>query len=180
MKTDKPAEAEADGVAVVGAAVVPLLSDEQRAAFLQTIRDNAETNIGNVAALRAAGVTGTRGELHRLLDRLEKQGDGLRDEILEARGQNVEKAKKVLYDVAVNPDHPHWQRANALFLKVHGGPEFRDDLRRHEVTGKDGGPVHLLAGRWDLDALSVEDLEALKAIAEKARTELDAGSNGGS
>lgn len=152
---------------VVGAPVDGTLTitAEQRVAFLQTIADNKETLIGNIAAARAAGIQGTRKQIHDMIER-----EGLKEEIFEARGRNVEKVKQALYDVACDPSHTGFSRASALFLKAYGGDEFRD-TGRMELTGKDGGPIALLAGRYDYDQLSIEELESLKALAEKARVE---------
>jgi hypothetical protein len=138
---------------------LPALTDKQRQDALELIR--ADTNLGSVAALRQAGVKGSKGQIHRLID------DDLAEEMREARGWSITAAKQALYDVAVDTDHPSWQRANALFLRSYGGPEFRD-VSRHELTGRDGGPISLLAGRFDPDQLTIEELETLRALAAKA------------
>jgi hypothetical protein len=134
------------------------ITPEQRVAFLQTISDNKDTLIGNIAAARAAGIRGTRKQIHDMIER-----EGLKEEIFEARGRNVEKVKQTLYEIAQDPAHPGVMRAISIFLKAYGGDEFHD-ISRHEVTGARGGPVHLLAGQFDLDRLPVEQLEELKQI----------------
>jgi len=145
------------------------ITAEQRAAFLQTIRDSGDEMIGNVAALRAVGVKGTRGQLHDLIDR-----EGLKEEITEARNRNVEKVKQAVFQVACDPSHKDFQRCAAMWLKAHGGSEWSDRMS-HEITGKNGGPIALLAGRYDLEQLTVDELEGLRGLLEKARPELTVG-----
>jgi hypothetical protein len=142
---------------------LPALTDKQRQDALELIR--ADTNLGSVAALRQAGVKGSKGQIHRLID------DELAEEMREARGWSVTAAKQALYDVAVDTEHPSWQRANALFLRSYGGPEFRD-VSRHELTGRDGGPLELLA-RSDLSKLNDEQLERVIQALEALRNDED-------
>lgn len=147
----------------------PALTDEQRRAFLDHVAANK--TVGNVAALRAVGVQGTRGKLRQLV------GEDLAADAREARGWSLTKVEQTAWDVATDPEHPAWDRANARILKAYH-PAFRD-AGRVELTGKDGGPIALLAGRYDLEQLTVEELEGLRALLQKARPELEAGDVGG-
>lgn len=110
------------------------ITDDQRRKFIDHLA--AEKTCGIVAALRVAGVQGSRGQLRRAYD----QDPTLQEQAREARGWNINRVEGVTWEVAVNPDHPSWDRANARLLKAYGGPQFRDQSRL-ELTGKDGGPV---------------------------------------
>lgn len=112
------------------------LTDEERGKFLAAVK--ADPKIGNVAALRAAGIQGTKGELRRLLD------DDLAEAAREARGWSLVAVEQTTWDVAQNPEHPAWDRANARVLKAYH-PAYRDQAQL-EVTGRNGGPV-LIEGR---------------------------------
>lgn len=94
------------------------LTDEQRAAFLALIRD--DKTLGNIHALRQAGVPGTRGQLRALID------DDLEAQSREARGWRIRKVEDTTWKVATDTEHPSWDRANARLLKAYGGPQFRD------------------------------------------------------
>lgn len=143
------------------------LTPAQRDKVLQVTRRNK--TMGTIAIMRKAGLKGTRGQLHALVD------DDFAADIREARGWNPDTVKAVLFDVASDPTHASWQRAAALFLKAYGGPEFRDDLRRLEHTGRDGGPISLVAGQFNPDQLTTDELEELRGLLEKARRELPPG-----
>lgn len=148
---------------------LPALTDEQRTAVIERIK--ADPKSGNVAALRAAGVQGTRGQLRALID------DDLAEQIREARGWSLTVVEESAWAVATNTEHPAWDRANARILKAYH-PAFRD-VSRHELTGKDGGPVELLAGRFDPDQLTLEELHQVRSLLEKATPrELERGDSG--
>lgn len=110
------------------------LSDEKRGKFLDAVK--ADPKIGNVAALRAAGVDGTKRDLRAMLT------DDLVEDAREARGWSLIDVEQTTWDVAKNPDHPAWDRANARVLKAYH-PSFQDTARL-EVTGADGGPVEIV------------------------------------
>lgn len=110
------------------------LTDEQRTKFLEHLQ--ADKTAGIIATLRAAGVTGSRGQLRRLYD----SDVQLQEQAREARGWNINRVEGVTWEVAVDPNHPSWDRANARLLKAYGGQQFRDQSRV-ELTGADGGPV---------------------------------------
>lgn len=112
------------------------LTDDERGKFLDVIR--ADNTIGNVAALRKAGVEGTKRDLRQLLD------DDALEAAREARGWNLVKVEQTTWAVAQNPEHPAWDRANARVLKAYH-PAYRDNAQL-EVTGKDGAPI-LIEGR---------------------------------
>lgn len=152
---------------------LPALTDEQRATAVQAVKEASEAKqvLGDVAALRQAGVRGSRGQIRKLVD------DDLKADFRAARGWSVTAAIQALYTVATDISHPSFERANARLLKAFGGPEFRD-VSRHELTGRDGGPMQLIAGRFDPDQLTIEELETLKALAEKAKPK-ELGNGGG-
>jgi hypothetical protein len=137
---------------------LPALTDEQRNAVVEAIR--ADTKLGNVIALRQAGVEGTKGQLRALID------DELAEQIREARGWSLVQVEQSAWSVATDPEHPSWDRANARILKAYH-PAFRD-ISRHELTGKDGGAIQLIAGRFDPDLWTLEELEQAKTLLEKA------------
>jgi hypothetical protein len=141
---------------------LPALTQEQRDTALNLIRQarTDDTALGNVAALRQAGVEGTKGQIRNLID------DDLAEELREARGWSLVRVEDTTFKVAMDPDHPNWDRANSRVLRAYH-PAYRD-ISRHELTGKDGGPVQLIAGRFDPDQLTLEELETLKELAAKA------------
>lgn len=96
------------------------LTDAQRGKFLDVLR--ADKYIGNVAALRAAGVQGTKRDLRDLID------DELLEQAREARGWSLLKVENCTWEVATNPEHPSWDRANARVLKAYH-PAYRDQAR---------------------------------------------------
>lgn len=95
-----------------------VLTDEQRAAFLAAIQ--ADKTIGNTAALRQAGVEGTKGQLRSFID------DDLAEQAREARGWNIRAVENVDWEVALDKDHPSGDRARSRLLKAYGGQQFRD------------------------------------------------------
>jgi hypothetical protein len=125
------------------------ITPAQRVAVIATIRENPE--IGNVAALRAAGVAGTRGQLAQFVD----DDDELAGDIREARGYGNERIVAEITRRAIDGwDEPVFHdgeivgsvrkfdgRLLTLLAKAHV-PEFRD-VTRHELTGPNGGPVEV-------------------------------------
>jgi hypothetical protein len=111
------------------------VTDTQREKFIALVEN--DKTIGNVDALRKVGVKGSRGNINRWLD---KDQDLLHQSRL-ARGWNLNRVEATAWEVATNPEHPAWDRANARVLKAYH-PLFRDQ-QRLEVTGEDGGPVVL-------------------------------------
>lgn len=111
------------------------VTDRQRAEFLALIK--ADTAIGSVDALRQTGVAGTRGQLRAWL----KTDPELERAAREARGWNLNRVEAAAWTVAVDTDHPAWDRANARILKAYH-PAFRDSAQL-EVTGAGGGPVQI-------------------------------------
>lgn len=108
------------------------LSAEQHARFLALLTEDKA--LGNVTALKLAGVEGTRGELKALMT------DDLLAEAREARGWRIRGVEATTWTVATNPEHPSWDRANARLLKAYGGPQFRDHTQL-ELSGPDGAPI---------------------------------------
>jgi hypothetical protein len=146
---------------------LPALTGPQRKKILTTAARNKK--LGYVAVMRKAGIEGSRGQLHGLLD------DHLKADIREARGQNVAAVEDVIYTVALDPTHPHWPKAVGLVTRAHGGPEYRDEIRRLEHTGRGGGPIELVAGQFDPDQLTTDELGELRGLLDKARRELPPG-----
>lgn len=109
------------------------ITDEQRNKALELVKANPK--LGNAPALRQAGVEGTRGELRRLID------PDLAEQLREARGWSIVDVEQTTWDVAKNPEHPAWDRANARVLKAYH-PAFRDRVDV-EHTGPDGGPMQV-------------------------------------
>lgn len=107
------------------------LTDTQRDAYLAALL--ADHGLGDVPALRQAGVTGTAGELRRMLD----ADADLREDAWQARGWDVTPALSALAAVAVDTEHRAWNQGNERWLKIRGynGPA------RIELTGADGGPL---------------------------------------
>lgn len=148
---------------------LPALTAEQREEVCELVR--ADRLIGNVAAMRKAGLRGSRGQLRALID------DDFAEQLLEARGWQITKVEDAAWTVAIDTQHPAWDRANARVLKAHH-PAYRD-IARHELTGRDGGPIELLAGRFDPDQLTLEELEQVRGLLEKAQPrELESGGDG--
>ena len=99
------------------------ITAEQRARYLEIVKANP--NIGNVVALRQAGVLGTKRDLRALV-----QADSELDlAAMEARGWSVEHAENVLYTVATDPTHPAWDRANSRFLRAYAAHRYNDRLQ---------------------------------------------------
>lgn len=146
---------------------LPPLTVKQREKILAVTRRNKA--LGVAAIMRKAGLTGTRGQLKALVD------DDFAGELREARGWNISAVEDVLWKVAANPEHPQWARAIQLLMRARGDQEFRDDLRRLEHTGAGGGPIQLLAGPFNPERLTTEQLEELKRLLEQARRDDDDG-----
>jgi len=51
-------------------------------------------------------------------------------------------------------------------MQIWLGKQYLSQAEKHEVTGKDGGPIQVCP--WDLSKLTIEELKTLEAIAEKA------------
>jgi hypothetical protein len=139
-------------------AATAAVSDEQRKRALALIRKKGR-EIGDVRALREAGVEGTRGQLRRLLDR----DEDLVEAIAEARGRSVEvvrdEVKRRAIDGVEEPVYhqgkvvgyvtKYSDRLLEMMARAHA-PEYRE---RVEVSGAGGGPLELtspdLAGALD-------------------------------
>lgn len=145
---------------------LPELTVEQRTQIVTAVKDNPE--IGNVTAIRAAGIEGTRGQLRALID------DDLGAELREARGYGDNAIRSEIKRRAfAGPDDPASGRLLLAAAKAYL-PEYRDSSRV-ELTGRNGGPVELVAGRFDPDQLTTEELTELRSLLEKSRRELPAG-----
>jgi hypothetical protein len=110
-----------------------ILTDDERGKFLDVIR--ADTTIGNVMALRKAGIDGNKRDLKQLLD------DELLEQAREARGWSLTAVEQTTWDVAKDKTHPAWDRANARILKAYH-PAFQDTARL-ELTGRNGEPMQI-------------------------------------
>lgn len=150
------------------------LTDEQREAFLAQLRD--DNTIGLVRALRNAGVEGTRGQLRQLISSDEQ----LQDDTRLARGWNLNRVEGVAWEVALDKEHPSWDRANARVLKAYH-PAYRDQSRV-EHTGLDGGPLEVsnpdVAAALDRFTSTVTRLAARAAESSGAVRELEPGRAG--
>jgi hypothetical protein len=155
---------------------LPALTDEQRQQALDVIRSAKETGetVGNVAALRQVGVHGTRGQLRALID------DDFAHELRTARGYGNETIRAEIARRAIEGvEEDVWHNgevvgkrivySDRLLSKMADAfvPEFRD-VKRVELTGKDGGAIQLLAGRFDPDQLTLEELEQVRGLLDKA------------
>lgn len=108
----------------------PELTDEQRTRFVAIVKKDRK--IGNAAALRQAGVEGSRRDLRALLE----QDDDLHEEARAARGWNIVDVEASAWKVAADPEHPAWDRANARILKAYNA-RFRDQATvDHEHSGR--------------------------------------------
>jgi hypothetical protein len=122
------------------------ITDEQRNRTLELIRDK-QREIGDIRALRTAGVAGTRGQLRSFLDSDEE----FREQIAEARGRGAETIRDEIRRRAIEGvDEPVFHQGDVvghvrkysdrllgMMAKAHL-PEYRE---RVEVTGADGAPV---------------------------------------
>lgn len=128
----------------------------QRDKTLRLIRKNG-SRIGDIRALRRAGVLGTRGQLRQLLN----TDDELREEIARARGRDPEVIRDEIRRRAIEGvEEPvfgslgngmgsgeigtkrvYSDRLLEMMAKAHL-PEYQDSVR-HEVTGPAGGPLEV-------------------------------------
>lgn len=75
-----------------------------------------------------------------------------------------------LYNMATDPDHKNSITAAIFWLKMRGGPEWRE-VKRTELTGKDGQPLLIDDGRRDVidsNDLTPEQRIALREILVQA------------
>lgn len=82
----------------------------------------------------------------------------------EARGRDLDRVEQTLWQVAQNPEHPSWQRANRFLLEARGDPAFRD-VKYHRVDGDirvQGVPM------IDASKLTDRELEQLVVLLKKA------------
>jgi hypothetical protein len=128
------------------------ISPEQRAQALHLIRKWGR-DIGDIRALRAAGIRGTQGQLRRLLE----GDDDLRDDIARARGRAPETIRDEIRRRAIEGvDEPVFYKGDVvghvrkydsgllqMMAKAHL-PEYREKL---EVTGDVQAPVEVAGAR---------------------------------
>lgn len=99
------------------------LTDEQKVAFIAVIAHTTEQGetIGNEAALRLIGVTGSKTSVRASID------DELKLAAKLARGWDLTRVKDARWGVAVDTKHKDWEKANYSLLRAYGGPEWRDE-----------------------------------------------------
>lgn len=85
--------------------------------------------LGNVAALRTAGVVGSGAHIRTLVVQ-----SGFYDDAAVARGWDLVAVENSTWLVAQDPEHSHWDRANARVLKAYH-PLYREQAQL-EVSGR--------------------------------------------
>lgn len=106
-----------------------VVSVEQRETFLGLLRENK--SLGLERALREAGVAGTKGQLSAWL----AQDSEIAEQARLARGWNLNSVEGVVWEVALDSDHKHWDRASTRVLKAYH-PAYRDVATvEHEHVG---------------------------------------------
>lgn len=174
-----------DELAIAAATIE--ITEKQRKHTVELIRRHGR-DIGDIRALRQAGVQGQRGQLRRLLD---ADGD-LRDEIAEARGRSPDRIEAALIERAIDGWlEPVFYKGGevgyirkfsdsllAMAAKAHV-PAYRD-VTRHEHVGPDGGPLEVenpdVAAAIDRFTTTIGRLAERAAESRGAVRELDAGS----
>ncbi len=79
--------------------------------------------------------------------------------------KNINVAEK-LYSVATNPEHKAFATSAIFWLKTQGGPAWRDQTQRVELTGPDGSPLQVDHKTRTVDAgmLSADQRDSLREI----------------
>lgn len=148
------------------------LTPEQRQRFLDAVKANPKA--GNIATLRTLelvnpnGYTPTRGQLRRLLE----ADEDLEAEAREVRGHVWQKVEAVVWEVALDKDHPKWDKAMTLIGAADGGRRFVP-RGRMDVAVEHGGSVDV--NNPDV-AQAIERFTAgVVQLAERRRAELASG-----
>lgn len=131
------------------------LTETQRATYLATLEANPK--LGDVPALRAAGVQGTSGELRAIV----RDDPELHEDAWVARGWEVLPAISALATVAVDTDHRSWNQANDRWLELRGYTK----KSRLELSGPDGGPMEVDGVADALERFATLTTAAVRAAA---------------
>lgn len=122
-----------NGEVVRGAEWATEITAEQRTRTLELIRQ--EPTLGTTTALRRAGVAGSKGHLKQLVD------DEFENDTQLARGWDIVKVEGTVWQVALDPHHPHWERAAGRLLRAYV-EAFKDESKL-EVSGPNRGPIQI-------------------------------------